>query len=296
VKVKTTEADLNDIQVFVKVVDQGSFTAAARSLFLPKSSVSRKVARLEDRLGLRLLQRTTRSLTLTSAGRTYFERVSRLMADLEDVESTLAGYAQAPKGPLRVTGPVSIVDNAPTLFADFLLAHPEVLLSLEITDRMVNMVEEGFDLALRGGRPPDASLSGKQILATGLLMVASTHYLETYGRPSKPTDLKEHRCLILGKKNHTNWEFKTPRGMVQVPVHGPLACTNVRTLLEAARRGLGIARVPVSGVTHGCSGLERVMPEQEGAGGGLWVVLPSGRHLSPAVRAFIEFLEGYDFS
>lgn len=295
VAVKATDADLNDILVFVKVVEQGSFTAAGRHLFLPKSSISRKVARLEERLGVRLLQRTTRSLTLTPAGQTYFDRVHRMIADLEEVEATLAGLAQEPRGPLRATVPVSVVDNNPELFARFVKAYPEVQLALEVSDRLVNLVEEGFDVAIRGGRPPDASLSGQQVLETGLRLLASPSYLEQHGCPTCPSDLREHLCLLLGPKNQATWEFKTNRGDVSVLVSGPMACTNVRALLEAAREGLGIARLPVSGLGSELHGLEVVLSELEAPGGGLWVVYPSERHLSPAVRAFVEFVEGYEF-
>lgn len=286
-----TEIDLNDVQIFVKVVETGSFTAAGTALYLPKSSVSRKVSRLEERLGVRLLQRTTRSLTLTAAGRTYFERTSRLMAELQDVESAVAGLAEVPKGPLKVTVPVSFVQTGQGLFVKFLRAYPEIRLFLDVTDRYVDLVEEGFDIAMRGGRPPDPSLTGHHVLHSEHQLVASREYLEEFGRPSCPTDLKDHECLILGLKSPTTWTFETARGTVDVSVNGRLACTNIQALLEAAQAGMGIARLPLTNSGFDLEGLELVLPEHGTPGGGMWLVYPSSQHLSPAVRAFIEFVD-----
>ena len=286
-----TEADLNDIQVFVKVVECGSFTAAGEALFLPKSSISRKVSRLEGRLGVRLLNRTTRSLTLTAAGQIYFERTSRLIAELEETEAAVTGLAEVPRGPLKVTVPVSFLDTSKDVFLEFLEEYPEVRLSLEVTDRYVDVVEEGFDLAVRGGRAPDPSLEGHRILDSSYKLLASPEYIERAGRPASPSDLKKHECLILGLKSPAVWQFETPRGQVEVSVNGRLACTNIQSLLRAARKGLGIARLPLAESGYDLSGLEVLLPECALTGGGLWVVFPSSRHLSPAVKALIEFLD-----
>lgn len=288
-----TEADLNDIQIFVKVVESGSFTSAGKALYLPKSSVSRKVSRLEERLGVRLLHRTTRSLTLTSAGRLYYDRTSRMMAELEEAEATITGLADVPKGPLKVTVPVSFLETGRDLFVRFLETYPEVRLALEVTDRLVNLVEEGFDLAIRGGRPPDPSLTGHKLMDSSYKLLASKSYLENAGYPKSPTDLKSHECLVLGLKCPDTWVFDTPRGVVEVPVQGRLASTNVQTLLKAARLGMGVARLPVTGAGFDLSGVEEILPDYISPGGGLWVVYPSSRHLSPAVRAFVEFLEDH---
>ncbi|MCA9775930.1 MAG: LysR family transcriptional regulator [Candidatus Eremiobacteraeota bacterium] len=288
-----TEADLNDIQIFVRVVESGSFTAAARALYLPKSSVSRKVSRLEERLGVRLLHRTTRSLTLTSAGRVYYDRTSRMMAELAEAEATVSGLAETPKGPLKVTVPISFLETGRDLFVQFLESFPEVRLALEVTDRMVSLVDEGFDLAIRGGRPPDPSLTGHKLMDSSFRLLASRDYLDRAGCPKSPSDLKSHECLILGMKSPDTWTFETPRGPVEVLVQGRLASTNVQALLRAARLGMGVARLPVAGAGFDLSGVEEILPEYTSPGGDLWVVYPSSRHLSPAVRAFAEFLENH---
>ena len=150
----TTERDLNDIVIFVRVVECGSFTGAARMLHLPKSSVSRKVSRLEGHLGVRLLHRTTRSLTLTSAGRTYYDRVSRIVADIDDIDSLVAGLGKKPQGPLRVTVPLSFEETGKCLYFEFLEAYPDVRLEIAVTDRYVDIVQEGFRPGPQGWKAP----------------------------------------------------------------------------------------------------------------------------------------------
>jgi DNA-binding transcriptional LysR family regulator len=281
------------VVVFVRVVETGSFTTAGHALNLPRSSVSRKVSRLEDRLGVRLLHRTTRSLAMTAAGRAYFERASRAITELEDVDALVAGLGEVPKGPLRITVPVSFMETGRGIFVDFLERFPDVRLEVDVTDSYVDLVEAGFDVAVRGGKPPDPSLAGHRILSSDFELLASPSYLERRGRPSCPTDLKDHECLILGLKSPTVWPFETVRGMVEVTVRGRLACGNVMVLLEAARRGFGIARLPTGGGGFDTSGLESLLDQLCTPGGGLWLVYPSSRQLAPAVRAFIEFVDSY---
>lgn len=287
------DGDLNDVIIFVRVVESGSFTSAARQLHLPKSSVSRKVSRLESHLGVRLLQRTTRSLALTAAGRTYFDRVARIVADLDEINSTVAGLGEVPKGPLRITAPLSFEETANCLYFDFLERFPQVSLEIAVTDRYIDLIQEGFDLAIRGGKPPEPSLSGQKILDSQLQLLASPAYLEKHGRPTCPSDLKTHDCLIHGLGSPAIWTFSTPRGPVDVSVHGRFASTNMMALLQAARRNLGIIRVPIGGQRIDVSDLEILLPESITSDGGLWLVYQSNRHLSPALRAFIDHVEDY---
>lgn len=285
--------DLNDALIFVKVVESGSFTAAGTLLDLPRSSVSRKVSRLEDQLGVRLLHRTTRSLSMTPAGQTYFERASRAFAELEDASSIVAGLGESPSGPLRITAPVSFMEADQLVFLSFLDAYPDIRLEVDITDRYVDIVEEGFDVAIRGGKPPDPSLDGHKVLNSNYELLATPEYLEKNGRPTCPSDLKDHECLIQGRKSPAVWSFETPRGLVEVPVSGRFASTSLMCLMEATRRGFGIGRLPTAGSYFDMTGLEKLLPELNSPGGGLWVVYPSSRHLSPAVRAFVEFVDKF---
>ena len=285
--------DLNHVEVFVRVVECGSFTAAAELLGMPKSSVSRKVSKLEEHLGVRLLQRTTRSLTLTAPGRTYFERVSRLIAELDDIGSIVAGLGRAPRGPLRITAPLSFEETGHCLYFDFLEQYPEVRLEVAITDRYVDLVQEGFDLAIRGGKPPDPSLTGVKILDSTMQLWASPSYLEEHGWPSSPADLKHHECLIHGLKNPAVWSFETSRGPIEIPVQGRFSSTNMMALIEAARRSVGVVRLPTGGQRLNLDGLEAVLPDYTSPGGGLWAVYQSGKHLSPALVAFVDFVKEY---
>ncbi len=287
------EPDLNDMIVFVRVVESGSFTAAAQLLHLPKSSVSRKVTRLENQLGIRLLQRTTRSLTLTAAGRTYFERASRVVAELDDIHATVAGFRQTPRGPLRLTAPLSFEETGKCLYFDFLEAYPEVSLEVSVTDRYVDLVQEGFDLAIRGGKPPDPSLTGLEILKSHLQILASPAYLAKHGRPLNPSDLRNHECFVHGLRSPSTWHFLTSRGAVEVTVKGRFASSNMMTLIEAAKRGLGIIRVPTGGQGIDIGDLEVLLPEYTHPSRGLWLVFKSNRQVSPTVRAFIDFVEDY---
>ncbi len=290
----TTPRDINDVEVFVRVVESGSFTAAGRLLGMPKSSVSRKVSRLETHLGVRLLQRTTRSLTLTAAGRTYFDRVSRIIADLDDIDSTVAGLGQTPRGPLRITVPLSFEETGHEVYFGFLERYPEVRLEVAVTDRYVDLVQEGFDLAVRGGKPPDPSLTGVQVLDSRMQLLAAPEYLDQRGRPTCPSDLKNHECLIHGLKSPGVWRFDTPRGPTEVTVHGRFASTNLYALLKAARIGMGITRLPTGSQPIDTSGLELVLPDLTLPGGaGLWLVYESNKQLSPALRVFIEFVHDY---
>lgn len=286
-----TNADLNETLTFVRVVEAGSFTRAGRLLDLPKSSVSRRVSRLEERLGARLLHRTTRSLRLTEVGRIYFERAARALADVVAVESEVAGMSDRPCGPLRVTTPTSFNWSGNESLIAFLKAYPEVRLELVVTNRYVDLVQEGIDVAVRGGRPPDPSLSGERIRESRVGLVASRDYLERRGRPTCLSELAGHDCLIMGRRVPTTWEFETPSGRASVSVSGPLCCDHAETLWEAARQGLGIARLPLLWCGEQNDGLEELMPHLTAQGGGMWLVYPSSRHLAPNLRAFIDWMK-----
>ncbi len=282
--------DRNDVEVFVRVVENASFTAAAGRLGLPKSSVSRRVSRLEQRLGVRLLQRTTRSLTPTAAGQLYYDRVSRLFQELDQVDAAIAGLGERPQGALRISAPVTFLAILPDLFFEFSARYPEVRLEVALEDRFVDLVAEGFDLALRGGKPPDPSLVGQRILDSDMQLLASSAYLQQRTRPTKPADLADHDCLVHGMRSPAAWSFESPLGSEVVKLRARLRSNNVLLLLEAARRGLGVARLPTGGGGYDLTGLETLLPEWSLPGGGLWLVYPSARLQSPAARAFSNFL------
>lgn len=279
--------------IFVRVVEDGSIRAAARSLGIPKSSVSRRIAELEAQLGVRLLQRTTRKLSLTDAGTTYFRGAGAAVSALEDAEREVRALQAAPRGLLRVTAPSNFGTQFLTpIVLRFMRAYPDVQVSLQLTDRMVDLVEESVDVAIRAGALPDSSLTGPRLGGTTFVAVASPSYLATHGRPRKPEDLAEHTCLIHGESHRASWRFRRGRKAVDVRVRGDLACTSFYPLHDAAIAGLGVARVPallaVEGLTNGT--LVRLLERFEPPDAPLHVLYPSHRHLAPKVRAFVDTL------
>src|SRR5687768_10841065 len=187
--------DLNEIVVFAQVVRSGSFSAAAAKLGMPKSTVSRKVSELEERLKARLLQRTTRKLSLTDVGRTYYDYCARIAAEVADAERAVSSLQDAPRGLLRVTAGANATFLGP-IVSDFLARYPEVQLELFCTTRTVDLVEERFDLAIRAGALADSSLIGRSLGSGKWFLVATPEYLKKRGRPRKPEDLKKHECLL----------------------------------------------------------------------------------------------------
>src|SRR5262245_24864330 len=189
--------DLNELLVFTRVVQAGSFTAAARLLKMPKSSVSRKVSDLEERIGARLLHRTTRKLGLTDAGRIYFERAAPIVSDIEQVDQAVAELQATPRGLLRITAPLSFGLVGP-IVASFLEQNSEVRVDLVCTDRVVNLVEEGFDVAIRAGHLADSALVARRLGVLRRVLVAAPAYLKRYPHVKAPNDLEKHPCIAFG--------------------------------------------------------------------------------------------------
>src|SRR5258707_11110449 len=188
--------DLNEVLVFVRVVQAGSFTKGAAQLGMPKSTVSRKVSELEERLDARLLQRTTRKLSLTDVGRTYYDYCARIVGEVEDAERAVSSLQETPRGLLRVTAPINVAFLGP-IVSDFLKRYPEVRLELFCTGRAVDLVEERFDLGIRVGTLADSTLIAKSLGRVGWLLVATPAYLEKRGRPPTPDDLSQHHCMVF---------------------------------------------------------------------------------------------------
>ncbi len=245
--------DLNAALVLVRVVQAGSFRGAARALAMPKTTVSRKVAELEEQLGVQLLQRTTRSLALTDAGAAFVEEAEAAIARLEAAEAAVTELHAEPRGKLRVTTTIPLGEQflAP-IVADFLEAYPAVEVLLHLTDRTVDLVTERFDVAIRAGELPDSSLVGKLVGMSHQRVVASRAYLDRSGTPQRPSELASHACLRFTKTGtavRTTWPFRQGKRVVDVPVGGRLVSDDFVVLRTAAERGLGIARVP-NAVVH----------------------------------------------
>lgn len=280
-----------EMAVFVKVVESGGFSAAARELNMPKSTVSRYVSRLEDRLGVRLLNRTTRSLRPTELGAAYYERVARIIQDIAEAEAAVTNMQVEPRGTLRVSAPLSFGHAfMGRIVASFLETWPEVTLDVDLTDRVVDIIDEGFDLAIRVGKLRDSSLIARRLASSDRILVASPRYLEQHGMPRTPDDIRRHECLLYAYEATTaSWRLGPE---LTVPVKGRLISNNGDVLASAAAEGLGLALIPsfVVGRRLQRGELVQVLGEYTSSDAGVHAVYPHSRHLSTKVRAFVDHL------
>jgi DNA-binding transcriptional LysR family regulator len=284
--------DLNDIMVFARVIEAGSFTAAARLLGMPKTTVSRRIAALEREVGVRLLQRTTRSLNVTDAGRLYYEESSQALRTIEDANLRLAEASTEPSGTIRVSAPVGFGGFfLSSTIVDFLATYPKTKVELRLTDDTLNLIENGIDLSFRTGILPDSTLIARKLGATHRVLCASPDYLARYGVPAAPADLVRHRCVIAGPSTAgAHWVLEGPHGQETVTVSGRFAANEMQAVIAAAIAGHGIAQLPhqVAETHVGDGRLRRVLDGYATPAGGLYAVYPSSRHVSPSVKAFVE--------
>lgn len=286
---------LEGLPVFVRTVREGSFSAAARALDLTPSAVSKQIGRLEDRLSVRLFNRTTRRLSLTEEGAAFYERAGRILADLEDAAESISGLKAEPRGRLRITLPTAfgILHLLPAL-PDYLGRHPEVTLEIDLNDRFVNMVEEGFDLALRVGDLEDSSLIGRRLAANRRVLAAAPGYLAGRTAPQRPADLAEHDCLIYTyRAQRHEWHLVDENGKeCVVSVAGKIETNNPMMMREAALAGLGVVLLPlwIIGPDLKAGRLRRLLPTHHWPDNAIQAVYPPGRHLSAKVRSFLDFL------
>lgn len=289
--------DLNHVAVFARVVELESFTAAAKQLGLPKSSVSRTVSRLEDELGVRLLHRTTRRLRPTEAGQAYYERVRVSLSGLEEAASAATNLSAEPRGTVRVTAPANMgVMNLGDLVARFVRKYPLVHVELSLTSRFVDLVAEGFDLAVRAGKLADSSLVARKIGNDSLGLFASPAYLRRRGRPKTIAELANHDCVLFrGTHGKSDWHLMGPRGEEHVTVRGPVNADEITFVQQAVNAGVGIALLPTIGVRlEAARGARptpvRLLPEYSVGGASLHVVSPPSRFQSASVTVFRDFL------
>jgi DNA-binding transcriptional LysR family regulator len=284
--------DLNELLVFARVVQAGSFTEAARGLQMPKSTVSRKVSELEERVGAQLLQRTTRKLHLTEVGRAYYEHCARIVAEAEAAEQSVTRMQAVPHGLLRVTAPLTFSHLGP-LVAEFMKSYPEVQLDLVCTDRTVDLVGEGFDLAIRAGRLADSSFIARRLGVIERLVVAAPSYIKARGAPRSPKELEKHDCLLFGAGREGNvWSLNAGSRSVEVQVRARFVVNEPDMLRAVTLAGAGVALLPnihcSSDIAAGR--LQRILPDWGSPGAPVHVIYPSARHHSPKVMAFVDFL------
>lgn len=283
-----------EMRVFATVVDGGSFVAAADTLEMSKAAVSRHVAELESRLNVRLLHRTTRRLSLTKEGEVFFARCKDLLAGVEEAEAELREHSGQVVGVLKVTAPVSfgVLRLAP-LWGEFLAAHPQLELAITLSDRLVDLVEEGLDMAVRIGRLSSSSLVSRRLASTQLVLCASPMYLKKHGKPLEPADLASHSVLAYSLLAMGNtWQFEGPDGRVSVKVHPRMHTNNGDTCRAAALDHQGIILQPtfLVGDDLRTGRLVEVMPEYRSVELGIYVMYASRKHVPLKVRLLIEYL------
>lgn len=286
--------NLSGIAVFAQVVEACSFTEAARRLGMSKAAVSKQVSRLEERLGARLLNRTTRKLSLTEVGSAFYERCARIVAEAEEAELAVTRLHATPRGTLKVGAPVNFGMQylAPQLPA-FMSRYPELRVDIEFNDRFVDLVEEGYDVAVRVADLPDSSLIARKLAETRAVVCAAPSYWDTHGRPEHPHDLAKHNCFAYSYLSTRNeWRFSGPEGPVSVRVSGSLTANNGDVLRQAAVAGVGVVAAPLFMACDDLrsGALEPVLPDFEADTRGVYAVYPHNRHLSAKVRAFVDHL------
>lgn len=283
-----------EMRTFAAVVDGGSFVQAADALDMSKPAVSRHVAELEQRLGVRLLQRTTRKLSLTEEGRLFYGRCKSVLADVEVAEEEITAKSIAVKGLIKVNVPVSfgLLELAP-LWPDFMTRYPDVELDITLADRIVDLVEEGYDLAVRIARLPNSSLVSRKLASTRLVLCASPAYLKKHRKPKHPSELAEHAVLSYSLlATGDQWDFEGPGGKVSVTVKPVMRTNSGDTCIAAARKSKGVILQPSFMVSADLlsGALVELMPDYRSTEFGIFAVYPTRQYVSPKVRALIDFL------
>ena len=286
---------LAEMRVFVRAIERGTFAGAASDLGLTPSAVSKLIARLEGRLGVRLINRTTRKLSLTAEGETYFHSGQRLVEAVDGLEHEVAASAGRPRGRLRINTAVSFgVEHLAPAVIEFHQRYPDVRVSLSLTDRPVDLHTEQIDIAVRLGPLDDSSLMSRKITEIERVICASPQYVQRAGAPQSSAELAQHRCIVFSSQGRARWPFKTADGGVeQVEISGTFASDNLSCILEWALQGAGIARLPdfmVAAPIRAGQLVALLVDEHHPARTPAFAVFPPGTQKSPKVRAFVDFL------
>jgi DNA-binding transcriptional LysR family regulator len=283
------------MRAYRQVVDSGSFTAAAKALNLSKAAVSKQISDLEAHLGAALLHRTTRRLNVTEAGKIYFDRCQRLLDELDTAEAEMRNLQAEPAGRLRISAPGNFGEAVlGPIICELLKRYPKLTLQVELSNRFVDLLEEGFDAAIRIRTSlPDSTLIARRLCPVDRIACAAPSYLKQHGQPSHPRDLVDHNCLIYTlSTSPMDWTFNTPSGPHTVRVNGNIHTNNSQLLLEPLRAGAGIALLPTFAVGAEIESgrLHQILDQFTVDRHDLYVVYPHNRHLSPKVRVFVDLL------
>jgi DNA-binding transcriptional LysR family regulator len=281
-------------RMFVAVMETGSFAAAAERLGTSSGQASKLVSRLEAELGVRLLNRTTRAVAPTEAGQSYHDRLRPLLEEFDSLDLAIRNISQAPRGRLRLTAPLTFgaLELTPALNA-FAARFPDIELDVSFSDRVANLVDEGFDMAVRIGRPPDSSLISRRLCTVRIVVVAAPAYLDRNGEPASPDDLAGQECIIdTNFRDPGRWSFDDAGTQRTVPVSGRIRYSNAEACLRAAEDGLGLACVPafVAGEAIRSGRVRRLLTAYETEPFGVHALYPHSRHLAAKVRVLVDFL------
>lgn len=286
---------LNGLIAFVRTADLGSFVAAGRVLGLSASAVGKAVTKLEHQLGVRLFQRSTRSIRLTEEGRLFHERCRRILDELDDARAALARAMELPRGRLRLSAPIVSYHLLLPALPDFVARYPEIELDLDFNDRIVDLIEEGVDVAIRSGDLPDSRLMARALRPFQLLLCASPAYLERHGVPDRPRDLDQHLAIRFRFPNSgklQDWPLTLPAGEPELRVRTVMTCNNMEALRGATVRGLGIGCMPdfLAREPLAKGELRALLASHIDGPAQFHLLWPSNRHLSPKVRVMVDFL------
>jgi DNA-binding transcriptional LysR family regulator len=286
--------DLNEVAVFTMVADAGSFSAAAKLLGLPRSTVSRKVSRLEDDLGVRLLQRTTRKLSLTNAGHDYYLRCNGALTEITQASERITEVQQTPSGVLRIAAPLASQRGFMSEWIiEFLLQHEAVSAEISLSDDVVDLIEARIDVAFRAGKLEDSSFVARRLGYTRLALCASPYYLQAMPPIHNLKDLKDHSGILFGVGGEVKgWRLGRGKRMQVVQMNKRIVVNSMEFVLNSCLKGLGVALLPVPMITEyiDSNRLKLVLEEYANDANGLYAIYPSRRHLSAAARAFLEFV------
>ncbi|MDA8747953.1 LysR family transcriptional regulator, partial [Litoreibacter sp.] len=282
---------LTEMEAFATVVDQGGFTDAARKMGISKSAVSKHVSSLETRLGARLLNRTTRRVSPTEIGLAYYDRARRVLNDAGEADALVSSMQSAPSGLLRISVATDFgVNHMSPILGDFLADFPDITVNMVLNNRYVELISEGFDLAIRIGEMEDSSLRARKLTETTKRLIAAPSYYEQYGRPEKIDDLNEHKLLHYSNQSAGNvWKLTAPSGEKrQVRTQGWLTVNDGQSLLNACVSGLGIAYLPSFLYAEALDAglVEEALPGLPTENQGIYAVYPPGRYTQPKVRTF----------
>ncbi len=286
---------LTALKIFCQVVERGSFVEASRHLGLSPAAISKNIGELEEHLTVRLLNRTTRRMSVTEAGMRYYERISRILDDLAEADRTLGPLQNMPSGVLRVSAPMTW---ALTLLSPaiprFLDRYPDLSLDLQLEDRRIDIIKDGYDIAIRGSdNLEDSSLIARKIMTMPHVVCGAPSYFTRHGIPETPTDLKNHNCIQFTLSGHANeWEFKRANRSVRVPINGRYKVTSSLAVRDALHAGLGISLIPLLYVREDLEQgrLRTVLHDWTAVETSIYAVYPAGRHVAAKVRVFVDFL------